>query len=287
MSAREEAGITPDPSIKAQDKQPQWPERLGIIAGGGDIPQKLVNSCLSNNTIPIVVGVKGHADQVQVSEMFRMGQAQSVMRYFSDNDVKDIVMIGSVTRPTVFNLWPDWATLIFFIKIWSNRCGDDGLLTAIKKELQQRGFTLRGAHEFLPELLIEAKIYHGVGGVKSYDADITLGVNAAKHLGLADKGQAVIVKEGKVIAEEDKRGTSTLIRKHGQEGAILVKMCKPQQDRSLDLPTIGSKTIEACAQKGMAGIVGEAGATYLIDAPECEAMAVKHDLFLVGVTVQS
>lgn len=269
------------------DLPEKWPERLGIIAGGGDIPPKLLNTCLGHNTMPFVVGIKGQVDKVDTNEIFRIGQANSIVQYFKTNEVTDIVMIGAVKRPSFWSLMPDWTTFKFFLRIWRNRSGDSGLLDAAKQELNKRGFNLRAAHEFLPELLMQKKIYNGADVLETYEADITAGVTTAKKLGLEDKGQAVIVKGGEVVAREDKRGTSAMIRKHGQEGALLVKMCKPQQDHALDIPTIGLETLKLCADKQMAGVVGEAGATYLVNDEECTQYATQNNLLLIGVGVNA
>ena len=37
---------------------------LGIIAGGGMLPQKLINSCILNKLPYTVIALKGHADSL-------------------------------------------------------------------------------------------------------------------------------------------------------------------------------------------------------------------------------
>ena len=117
---------------------------------------------------------------------------------------------------------------------------------------------------------------------KAWQNDISFGVQEACALGEQDIGQAVIVKDGQVVAKEDKHGTNAMIEMYGQEGAILVKMCKPQQDHDLDLPTIGSKTVHACAEKGIVGIVGHAGHMLMAEQQEVPDLAAQYGIFLLG-----
>ncbi|MEM9782918.1 MAG: UDP-2,3-diacylglucosamine diphosphatase LpxI, partial [Pseudomonadota bacterium] len=64
---------------------------------------------------------------------------------------------------------------------------------------------------------------------------------------------------------------------------VLVKIPKPGQDQRMDLPTIGPGTVRAAAGAGLAGIVGQAGGTLLIDRETVAAVADAHGLFVAGV----
>ncbi len=64
---------------------------------------------------------------------------------------------------------------------------------------------------------------------------------------------------------------------------MLAKCVKPQQDRRVDLPTIGVTTIENAAAAGLSGIAVEAGAALMVDAVATAAAADRLGLFLVGL----
>lgn len=49
---------------------------------------------------------------------------------------------------------------------------------------------------------------------------------------------------------------------------MLVKVKKPQQERRVDLPTIGVETVERIAQMGFAGVAVEAGASLILNRRE-------------------
>uniref|UniRef100_UPI0035B277CE UDP-2,3-diacylglucosamine diphosphatase LpxI domain-containing protein n=1 Tax=Stella sp. TaxID=2912054 RepID=UPI0035B277CE len=67
------------------------------------------------------------------------------------------------------------------------------------------------------------------------------------------------------------------------QGGVLVKMKKPQQERRVDLPTIGEATVAAAARAGLAGIAVEAGGALVVDRAAVAAAADAAGLFVIGV----
>ena len=62
----------------------------------------------------------------------------------------------------------------------------------------------------------------------------------------------------------------------------MVKICKPQQDKRIDLPTIGMRTLSYALEAGLEGIVVEAGASLLLDRDKVVASADRLGLFIEG-----
>ncbi len=261
--------------------------KLGIIAGGGHLPRQLQEHCQSNNIKTLIVGFEDHTDKVKPDYWGRIGAAQKIIDFFKSKDVEHLVFIGSIKRPNFLNLWPDWTTFKFFLKAWLNSYGDDSLLKSARNELENRGFKFHGIHELLPALLMPKGVIGKTKPKDNHKKDIEVGIEAARQHGVADLGQAVLIKNGTIIAKEHRAGTNAMIRRHGEEGAILVKMCKPQQDIDLDLPTIGPETIEACAAHKFAGIVGQADYMLAIDQDEMAKQADKNNMFIVGMNLDA
>ena len=65
---------------------------------------------------------------------------------------------------------------------------------------------------------------------------------------------------------------------------MLVKVKKPQQERRVDLPTVGPATVKNASAAGLSGIAVEAGHTFMLERPRMIAMADEAGLFLVGAT---
>jgi DUF1009 family protein len=119
-------------------------------------------------------------------------------------------------------------------------------------------------------------------------ADIDRGIQVARLLGAADVGQGCVVQQGLVLAVEAIEGTDAMLARAGAlrrdgSGGVLVKLCKPGQDRRADLPTIGPDTVRNAAAAGLRGIAFEAGATILAERGVCLAAADAAGLFLLGL----
>lgn len=258
--------------------------KLGIIAGGGEIPMLLIQACKDQNIEPFVIGVSGYvSSDIEIIGRYPVGQAKKIMAAFRRAGVRDLVLIGKVDRPTLWTLKPDLTAILFFIQIgFQALMGDDTYLGLVRKAIERKGFTIHGAHEFMQDHLSPKGTISASQPDEKQKKDINTGVNAALALGREDKGQAVIVRDGDVIAQESKDGTDAMI-KRAKGAGILVKMCKPQQDMALDLPTIGLQTIQNCIDVGLTGIVVEAGRSFLLNRSEAVALADAHGFFIYGV----
>src|SRR5207244_7071261 len=97
--------------------------------------------------------------------------------------------------------------------------------------------------------------------------DVGLGWKMAKEIARLDIGQTVIVKNGTVVAVEALEGTNEAIRRGGtlaREGAVMVKVAKPNQDMRFDAPVIGVETIRVAAATQLRVIAVAAGKTVLL-----------------------
>ncbi len=264
-----------------------YPHKLGIVAGGGDLPVRLQHFCDAHSIPTFTIGFNNHTDGAAFAgrdhAVMRLGEAGKMVRLFKEQGCNDLVLIGSIKRPSAWELRPDFYTAKFFARIGFKAMGDDGLLKAIRYALEDEGFTIHGIHEFLPDLLAAQGVLGKHAPSEQQQTDVSIGFAAAKALGLRDAGQCVVVHEGAVIAEEDADGTDAMLRRNPVRGAILVKTCKPQQDRKLDMPTVGRRTVRLCAELGYAGIAVEAGATLIANREEAIAMADEAGLFVVGL----
>jgi len=64
---------------------------------------------------------------------------------------------------------------------------------------------------------------------------------------------------------------------------VLVKAAKRGQDRRVDLPSIGPRTVEGAARAGLAGIAVVSGSTIIAEAGLTGAAADRERLFVIGV----
>lgn len=265
---------------------------LGIVAGGGSLPRRLVESCQASGRGAFVVAVEGHTDPATVAGTdhlwIRMGQSERAIRALRAAGARELVLVGAVKRPSMTELRPDRLTFKVLARIGFNSLGDDGLLGAVVKALEAEGFVLRGVEEFLQDLLAAEGCFGTLRPDEAAWRDIRRGIEVVHAMGAADVGQATVIQDGLVLGVEALEGTDALLARCGPlrrqgPGGVLVKLRKPGQERRADLPTIGVATVEGAAQAGLRGIAVEAGGTLVVDAPAVTAAADRAGLFLVGI----
>jgi UDP-2,3-diacylglucosamine hydrolase len=264
---------------------------LGIIAGGGALPEKLAQACERKNIRPFIIAFKGQTDPALLKNRdhvwFQLRTAGHVPDALNKHNVKNVVMIGSVRRPSLFELVPDAKTAGLIKKVGFAALGDNGLLSALRTILEEEGIQVEGIHKYADDLLVPHGVLGGVQPLPGDQDDIRKGLQVSQALGRLDVGQSVIVQGGIVLGVEGVEGTDKLMKRCGKlkrkgRGGILVKTCKPQQDRDLDLPVIGARTVANASKSGLSGIVLHAGSSMIIDREQTVAAADKAGIFILG-----
>lgn len=266
--------------------------KLGIIAGGGDLPRMLIDACRDSDRDFHVFALQGQAEEAAVADVphdwFRLGAAGSALKRAQELRVQDVVLAGSVRRPSFASLRPDWKTLGFLMRVGGKGLGDDGLLTRIVEAIEEEGFTVVGADSLLDGLTPEAGALGRHRPDEAAQEDIERGLAVLHAMSGADVGQAVVVQQGMVLGVEAIEGTDALIdrcaglRREGP-GGVLVKLPKRGQERRADLPTIGPETIRRAVAAGLQGVAIAARATIVIRRDEVVRLADEAGLFLVAV----
>lgn len=268
------------------------PSTLGILAGGGTLPRRLADAARGSRRPVFLIAFKGQTDPATVADLphawVRMGEAGRAIAELKQAGVVDLVMAGPVRRPSWSEIGLDWRGAQIVARIGARALGDDGLLSAVARELESEGFRLIGANDLLADTLVGAGILGRCAPDEQGRADIAHGIQIARALGRLDVGQSVVVQQGLVLGVEAIEGTDALLARvkdlsRAGAGGVLVKIAKPQQDRRMDLPTVGPRTLELAGVAGLRGVAVEAGGTIMIDPAACIATADRLDLFLVGL----
>jgi len=266
--------------------------KLGILAGGGELPRLLIQSCRKAGRDVFVIAFKGQCDAETVVDVdhawVRLGAAGKSIQLLKANAAQDLVMAGHIRRPSMTALMPDARAIRFLASGAMNR-GDDGLLRTIIAGLERdEGFCMVGVHEVMPELLAPEGPLGSISPSSEDQVDIDVAVHGALDLGAADKGQAAVALGGALVALEEQDGTDAMLKRliqSGQaRGGVLAKMTKPGQERRADLPAIGKLTVENAHAAGLKGIVVEAGGSLIVGRDAVVEAADALGVFVVGVT---
>jgi len=260
------------------------PEILGIIAGNGVYPRllaeaarkarvkKIVAAAFSDETDPVL------ATHVDLIEWMRVGQLSRLLKFFNQNKVHHAIMAGQIAPKNLFDLRPDLKALMLLGKLKQRNA--ESIFAAIADELAKVDVDLLPATTFLEDSVATAGLIAGTKLSRQEEDDVGLGWKIAKEIARLDIGQTVIVKNGTVVAVEALEGTNEAIRRGGtlaREGAVMVKVAKPNQDMRFDAPVIGVETIRVAAEAKLRVIAVEAEKTLLLERKARDSLeAIDH-----------
>ncbi|MBF0368269.1 MAG: UDP-2,3-diacylglucosamine diphosphatase LpxI [Magnetococcales bacterium] len=225
---------------------------------------------------------------VESLQWVRLGQFKKILKFLAREGVEEVMLAGGITKAKIWHIRPD--TLALKLATRLRHLHDDMLLRGVAEELESQGFKLRGVAEFLPELLAPNGILSSRRPTREQWQELQFGWNSAKALGQLDIGQGVVVRQKVVVAVEAMEGTDAMLERAGKlisgrrvkGDAVFVKVAKPQQDRRLDLPAVGPKTIENLHAAGIPILAIEAGSAMILDPDATLAAVEKYGLVMVG-----
>jgi DUF1009 family protein len=264
-------------------------DTLGIIAGNGVYPRLLADAARRAGVKRIVAAAftnetdEALAAKVDEIQWMRVGQLGKLISFVNNSGVSNVMMAGQIAPKNLFDLRPDWKTLLLLARL--KRRNAESIFTAIADELGRGGITLLPATSFLEDCLAPAGLIAGRKLSRREEEDVTFGFEIAREVSRLDIGQTVVVKNGTVLAVEGFEGTNEAIKRGGALGgknAVAVKVAKPTQDMRFDVPVIGVATIEVAGEAHLRVIAVEAGRTLLLDKEAVIAAAERSNISIVA-----
>ncbi len=272
---------------------------IGLLAGNGSLPGEIARAVHARGGRVRIVAIDKNVDKDLAAfdlTHVGLGQIERILTTFRSAGCRELVIVGGVSRPDISRLKLDFGVIRHLPDVlrvlYSG--GDDGVLRAVVRFFEAKGFQVVSPSEIAPELVVGAGPLTAVAPSVAETQDILLGSSVVKALGVYDIGQAVIVSDGKLIAIEAAEGTDRMLarvalmrgRSDGTRVAkgVLVKRPKPSQEMRVDLPAIGPATVTRAAEAGLAGISVLAGMTLAAQRDELTARAVAVGVFVYGFT---
>jgi DUF1009 family protein len=116
--------------------------------------------------------------------------------------------------------------------------------------------------------------------------DIHYGWERCSTISRLDIGQAIAVLNRDVIAVEALEGTNAMIERAGtlcrSGGWVCIKVSNTHQDMRLDVPSVGTTTIEKLAAARASCLVLEPGTTIMLEKPKVIELADQLGIAIVG-----
>jgi DUF1009 family protein len=264
--------------------------RIGLIAGSGQFPVIFAKNAQQKGYSVYTAAYRGEADEtlcnyVDHIEWFHLGQVKRLIRYFHQNGISQTVMMGGIQKTRLFtDVKPDIKAIALIAKMGNTH--DDGILRAFAGVLEKEGIAVQSSTFLLPELLAPAGLWTRRKPSKAEQKDIELGWKIAKEIGRLDIGQCVIAGGGSILAVEAVDGTDATIKRGGRLGhgeAVVVKVCKPNQDTRFDIPAIGLQTIEIMESNGARVLALEAEKAVVFNRAELVEAANRYNIAVVAL----
>jgi UDP-2,3-diacylglucosamine hydrolase len=264
-------------------------DALGIIAGNGVYPRILADAARRAGVKRIVATaftdetdgrLAGKVDEIH---WMRVGQLGRLIACFQSAGVTDAIMAGQIAPKNLFDLRPDWKTLLLLARL--KRRNAESIFAAIGDELERAGIMLLPAMSFLEDCLAPAGLIAGRKLTSREEEDVAFGFEIAREISRLDIGQTVIVKNGTVLAVEGFEGTNETIKRGGALGgknAIMVKVAKPNQDMRFDVPVIGVETVGMAVEAHLRIIAVETGRTLLLEKEALLELAARSNISIVA-----
>ena len=254
-------------------------ETLGLLAGIGHLPVDVAQSAkkLGYKVLAIAVVADTDPELPENADVFytiNVGKAGKILQTLKRHDVKNVTMIGKVTKEVLYKngaIIPDLTTI--------------RLLSSLP-DREDAGMHVMDQTVLIQPLLPEPGVLTRRKPTEQEWKDMQFGFRVAKELGRMDIGQTVVVKNQAVMALEAIEGTDACILRGGflgKGGVIVAKTAKPAQDNRFDMPSVGTTTLTSMIHAGATGIVIEAGRTLLVDRKRTLAMAEEKDITIVSM----
>jgi DUF1009 family protein len=286
--------------MKTERKALALSRPLVIVAGGGFFPVEVARHARLNGYDPVFLALKGFASRLLAQEATTrwvdLLKPQEVLAAIKALAPAGVILAGHVRRPgpqamvSAFSHFRQSADLLALLSH-----GDDHLLRGALQALEQEGLKLLGIDEVAPGLLCPAGV---LGAVQPEGAEIermiVTGFGLLRALSPFDCGQGVVLEGERVLAVEGPEGTDRMLKRCRPRlqwlfptkpvlKRLFVKAAKRGQERRVDLPAVGPRTIEACAKAGIAGLALQAGSVVMIERETMVKRADALGLFITGV----
>ena len=265
-------------------------EKLGIIAGAGELPVLLAHAAVTHGRKPVIVQITkpdvqrfaGISDEIHTCGV---GQIQKITRTLLKSGVREVVLIGKVEKNILLRPFQVDATIIKILA-QHRRKKPAAIISAVLAHLESSGLSILTQDRFLTHLLPQPGVLTAKKPTANQWADVELGITIARQIANLDIGQTVVVKNQIVIAMEAIEGTDATIQRGGvlgRKGIVVAKAAAENHDFRVDVPTVGMQTLQLLHQVRADVLAVEARRTFVMNLDVLIQQANRWKMSIVAV----
>jgi len=270
---------------------------LGLIAGEGVFPVLVARGARSAGRRVVCAALAGHAwpDLARECDAFRwvgLLRMNQWIRTLKEAGCTEAIVVGRVDKTQLYDRWrwfryiPDLRALRMIWKIIRRDKRPQAILGALAEEFASAGITLLDSTQYCADQMAAPGVMTRRQPTAAQWDDIRFGYEVCQTISRMDIGQSIALLDRDVIAVEAVEGTNAMIERAGKlckvGGWTLIKVANRTQDMRLDVPTVGTTTIEKLAAARAACLVLEVGKTILLEKQKVLELADRHKIVLVG-----
>lgn len=265
------------------------PERIGLVAGSGGLSSEFVSCAKKQGKRVSVVALSAEIEETLSREADSVihippTQPNKIIRFFSDEGVEEIGLVGKVEKRILFQSLRFDLTVLRFMKSARNTA-DATIMDAVIEFVEENGMKVVPQTEYLEHLIAPLGSITKKKLRQNQRKDAEYAFQMARSVAALDIGQTVVVHKGTVVAVEGIEGTNEAIRRGcalAGKGAVVCKVARPEQDMRYDVPTVGPETLQVMREGGASGLILEAERTFLIDRERLIREADATGIIVVG-----
>ena len=216
------------------------------------------------------------------SHRISIGKFGEIIKLIKEKKSKKVLFAGKIAKPKFSSLRLDLKGIYYMPSvIRAAKIGDAAIIKAIIKILANEGVKVISSIFFNPELSLKKGNFSKIKPNKQDNLSIKNSQIYFNKINNLDHIQALVVKDGKIIAKEGREGTKKMLSKLKiNSNGILIKLPKKKQDLRMDLPTIGLQTLKDIKKHGLKGVVLKSKKNIFLDKTKCINFANKNKIFI-------
>ena len=257
---------------------------IGLFLGDTDFPEIVLKKIkkLKKKYFIIDFSKNNKFKKDKNSHRISIGKFGEIIKLIKKKKSKKVLFAGKIAKPKFSSLRLDLKGIYYMPSvIRAAKIGDAAIIKSIIKILANEKIQVISSIFYNPELALKKGNYSKIRPNKQDIISIKKGKTFFSKINNLDHIQALVVKNGKIIAKEGREGTKKMLSKLKKNSdGILIKLPKRKQDLRMDLPTIGLQTIKDIKKFGLKGIILKSKRNIFLDKKKVITYANKHKIFI-------
>ena len=257
---------------------------FGLFLGDTDFSKIVLKKVKKLNKDYFIIDFSKNNKFAKEKNSYRIsiGKFGKIISLIKEKKSNKVLFAGKIAKPKFSSLRLDLKGIYYMPNvIKAAKLGDAAIIKAIIKILNYEKIKVISSTYFNPELSVKKGNYTKLKPSINDNKSINRGIRYLNNSNTLDHVQALVIKDNKIIAKEDRQGTKKMLSKLKRNSdAILIKFPKKKQDLRIDLPTIGLQTLRDCNKYGLKGIVLKSKKNIFLNKIQCIKFANKNKIFI-------